>query len=377
MKQRVVIKIGVLVSVLLFLLGVAWFSFAQLTSIDKGKDVDLFSLVPATCRGVLETDNIDLVAGEFAQAAYAGQLDTLQRGGLWDALQEGVRKYVVDNAHGLSNHINRMVVSFHSKAYSSQESVVYFRLNDSGKAIFKRILQESSIGLAPKTEVYRGKEMSVYAIKDKKFLVAYEGAGFLVLSYQKRLVEEVIDAGLNGTSLKDDELFVKGYRGKELNFVTLYGRTASVPLLSGTHTHCWSEYDLHLNSEVFYLSGEVFEPDSCMQHVTDRLQQVPQIFSDSLVLVSGHHRVDSCISSVIAQSNHSLFDECVSNLSREASYIMVADMDKVLQNPQEYACYLPSFLVDHAELFRSFILSVQVTKLENKLSHILVFTYKE
>ena len=39
--------------------------------------------------------------------------------------------------------------------------------------------------------------------------------------------------------------------------------------------------------------------------------------------------------------------------------------------------HLPAFIYDHVELFRSFILSVQITNVNNKLSHIFVFTYKE
>lgn len=57
--------------------------------------------------------------------------------------------------------------------------------------------------------------------------------------------------------------------------------------------------------------------------------------------------------------------------------MMVADMDKVAGQIDKYAPYLPLFIKDHIYLFRSFILSVQITKVGNKLSHIFVFTYKE
>ena len=67
----------------------------------------------------------------------------------------------------------------------------------------------------------------------------------------------------------------------------------------------------------------------------------------------------------------------VANLSRDASFIMVADVDKLAQNLGAYKNYLPAFIYDHVELFRSFILSVQITNVNNKLSHIFVFTYKE
>lgn len=56
---------------------------------------------------------------------------------------------------------------------------------------------------------------------------------------------------------------------------------------------------------------------------------------------------------------------------------MVADMDKIAQKPEYYYSYLPPFLQRHPDLFRPFILSVQITEVEDRLSHIFVFTYKE
>ena len=56
---------------------------------------------------------------------------------------------------------------------------------------------------------------------------------------------------------------------------------------------------------------------------------------------------------------------------------MVADMDKVACSPERFSGYLPAFMLAHPDMFRSFILSVQVTEVDGKLSHIFVFTYKE
>lgn len=94
--------------------------------------------------------------------------------------------------------------------------------------------------------------------------------------------------------------------------------------------HSWSEYDIHLNSEVFYLSGQMKEEQAdCLDRMLQAVHTVPVVSeSDSLLVVSGRERVDSCISKVIASPSHTLFDECVSNLSRDASYIMVTDMEK-------------------------------------------------
>lgn len=71
------------------------------------------------------------------------------------------------------------------------------------------------------------------------------------------------------------------------------------------------------------------EQADCLDRMLQAVHTVPVVSeSDSLLVVSGRERVDSCISKVIASPSHTLFDECVSNLSRDASYIMVTDMEK-------------------------------------------------
>ncbi len=121
----------------------------------------------------------------------------------------------------------------------------------------------------------------------------------------------------------------------------------------------------------------MYAPDSSMHQIEERMESFQTQSEDSILILSGQEKVDSCISRVLAIPQHTLFDECVSNLSRDASFIMVADMDKVAQNLDKYKGYLPTFIYDHIELFRSFILSVQITRVNGLFSHILVFTYKE
>ena len=121
----------------------------------------------------------------------------------------------------------------------------------------------------------------------------------------------------------------------------------------------------------------MYEPDSCSQGMSYRLENIPAISEDSILVVSGREKVDSCVSKVLSEPRNSIFDQCVSNLSREASYIMVADMDKVAENIKLYSSYVPGFICENIELFRPFIISSQITEVNGKFSHIYVFTYKE
>lgn len=369
-------KVGVIVSVILFCIAVGFYSFTQLSMADKGKDVDLLSFVPLDCAGVLETDNPDFLVNEFPQTTYGLQLDTLRQSGLFPMVLNAVLPDADSTVHRLSNSIERMMISFHAPM-SARNVVMYFQTHDSGRDFLQRMMQRQGVKFVPKQESYRGKDIDIYALGSGDFIAAYCGKGFCVLSYQKNLIEQVIDARKDEVSLRQDPVFMECYEEKAVNFITLYGHAPSLPLLTDDPQYCWSSFDIHLSSEVFYLSGSMVVPDSCRSSLVKKLRSVPSLSEEGVLVLLGQEKVDSCISRMIAIPQHTLFEECISNLSRDASLIFVADMDKLGKDSlQAYQPYLPKFVVRHTDLFRSFILSAQITRVGNRLSHIFVFTYK-
>ena len=144
MKLRTVGKLGVILSVILFCIGVGLYSFARLSLAESGKDADLLAVVPSDCIGLLETDNIEFMVNEFPQAAYAGQLDTLQSSGLFYVVGEDMIPYIVENAHDLHNQMNYMMVSFHAPI-SSRNLVMYFRTNESGRNFIREMITRKGL----------------------------------------------------------------------------------------------------------------------------------------------------------------------------------------------------------------------------------------
>lgn len=379
MQIRSVIKLGVVLSVVLFCIGIAFYGFARLSIADKENRVDIFEFVPKDCAGILETDNIDNFMHVFSQAAYSSQLDTLHRAGLMNDILSDLSRYSSAAAHGLSYQMNHVVISFH-RPHTAMDVVAYFRIGKEGKhQLIEAVKGKHGADFIPKKETYRGKKIEIYPLSSTRYLSVYTTDGLVVVSYQKKLIEQVIDAVKDNNSLREDSVFTSIHHPQPASFITIYGRTPSVPFLGKESCHSWSEYDIHLNSEVFYLSGQMKEEQAdCLDRMLQAVHTLPVVSEpDSLLVVSDRERVDSCISKVIASPSHTLFDECVSNLSRDASYIMVTDMEKVAAAPEQFASYLPPFLIRHADLFRSFILSIQFTEVNNRLSHIFVFTYKE
>ena len=357
-------------------MGLIFYGFVRLDWIDREKDADILSFVPESCIGVLETDNFDYFMSEFPQSAYAEQLDTLRHVGLFRSLLNGLADYTQNLPHGLETRLNHLMVSFHNEGLS-RDIVVYFRSGMQAEDLVKKIFQTNDEMLVPRKEKYRGETIKIYLLPGGDFISCYNKKDVLAVSYQNSLIEQVIDADKDNKSLGNDRLFRSVYQPKSQNFMTLYGRTASVPILSPSAEQVWSVFDIYINSEVFYLSGTMMESDSCRAYTLKQLDEIPSVSDEGFLLVAGQEKVDSCISQALSVPFHSLFNECLSNLSCDASYIMVADIDKVASSPQKYEAYLSKFLNVHLSLFRPFIFSVQITKMDDCLSHILVFTYKE
>lgn len=382
MKFKTVAKLSVVVSVLLFCVAVGYYAFMRLDMTERNRDINLYSLVPADCVGVLESDNISAFLNDFPSLNYGKELENFQFPGLFEFLLHQLNDYATQNAHGLSSQMNRLMVSFHQPA-SVRDQVLYFRIGASDEQMLKDMLQEyAPANFLPKEEKYRGKTIHIYPLGHDEFLAVYTGSGYMVLSYQKRLIEQVIDTKLDETSLNEDAVFSQILaKKKSHNFLTLYGRDASMPFLQ-MGKDCWSEYDFHLNSDVLYLTGDTYMADTatCLLGVPERIREQPLVKEDGLIISVDKDSTLVCMEQAYEaneKNRRTLFNECVANLSREASFTLVTDMEKVYQQPERFIGYLPTFILDNIPLFRSFILSAQLSLTHERPSHIWVFTYKD
>ena len=381
MRLKTVAKLSVFISVLLFCVAVGFYAIARLDMTERNREVDLYSLVPSDCVGVLESDNISAFLNEIPSLNYGKELDGFQFPGLFEFLLHQLNEYAVQNAHGLSSQMNHLMVSFHAPG-SVRDQVLYFRMGGSDQQMLEDMLKEyAPANFLPKEEKYRGKTIWVYPLGQDEFLAAYSGAGFMALSYQKRLIEQVIDAKLDKNSLNVDPVFSQILaKKKSHHFLTLYGRSAAMPFLN-SDAPCWCEFEFHLNSDVLYLTGETYhsEPDDAFSVMKQRIEAQHLVKEDHLI-VSADKDSTWLFMEEAYEANEdgrrTLFNECLANLSREAAFTLLTDMETVIGNPQRYAGYLPSFILDNAFLFRSFILSIQLSMNQEHSSHIWVFTYK-
>ena len=381
MRMKTVVKLGTILSVLLFVLAVGYYAFMRLDMMDRNRDVNLFSLVPSSSVGVLESNNVHAFFDDYSMLNYSDELERMQFPGLFNFLIHGLNMYAGDNAHGLSYQMNQLVVSFHQPV-TPHNQVVYLRLGMADEQLLSDMLREYVSGnFLPKEEEYRGKKILIYPLSHDEFLATYTEEGFVVLSYQKRLVEEVIDAQLDETALGHDSVFSRMLeKKKSKDFLTLYGRSSSIPSLK-LKSVCWSEYDFHLNSDVVYLTGDMYTSEETAEkgNIFECLKDIPVVKEEGLFVSAERDSTAYYMDEAFDANdtgNRTLFNECVANLANEVDFSLVADMQKVEENPQRFESYLPSFMIENASLLRSFILSAQLSLNGTRPSHIWVFTYK-
>ena len=381
MRMKTVVKLGTILSVLLFVLAVGYYAFMRLDMMDRNRDVNLFSLVPSSSVGVLESNNVHAFFDDYSMLNYSDELEKMQFPGLFNFLIHGLNMYAGDNAHGLSYQMNQLVVSFHQPV-TPHNQVVYLRLGMADEQLLSDMLQEYVSGnFLPKEEEYRGKNILIYPLSHDEFLATYTEEGFVVLSYQKRLVEEVIDAQLDETALGYDTVFSRVLdKKKSKDFLTLYGRSSSIPFLN-LDSNTWSEYDFHLNSDVVYLTGDMYalEINAEKENMIRSLNDMTVVKEDGLFVSAQKDSTSYYMAEAFDANdtgNRTLFNECVANLANEVDFSLVADMQKVEENPKRFESCLPSFMIENASLLRSFILSAQLSLNGERPSHIWVFTYK-
>ena len=381
MRMKTVVKLGTILSVLLFVLAVGYYAFMRLDMMDRNRDVNLFSLVPSSSVGVLESNNVHAFFDDYSMLNYSDELEKMQFPGLFNFLIHGLNMYAGDNAHGLSYQMNQLVVSFHQPV-TPHNQVVYLRLGMADEQVLSDMLQEYVSGnFLPKEEEYRGKKILIYPLSHDEFLATYTEEGFVVLSYQKRLVEEVIDAQLDETALGYDTVFSRVLdKKKSKDFLTLYGRSSCIPSLN-LDSNTWSEYDFHLNSDVVYLTGDMYalEINAEKENMVKSLNDMAVVKEEGLFVSAQKDSTSYYMAEAFDANdtgNRTLFNECVANLANEVDFSLVADMQKVEENPKHFESFLPSFMIENASLLRSFILSAQLSLSGERPSHIWVFTYK-
>ncbi|MEG1563198.1 MAG: DUF3352 domain-containing protein [Bacteroides sp.] len=272
MKLRTVIKMAMISSIVLLCTGFVMYSFFKLSVIENHEEFNLYTLVPATSSAVLEIGDVASLVQDVNDLQCSKDHHFLYVSKLFSILKTHLYSLLEDAPHGLSRQMNKMLLSFHEPD-NAKNQVLYCSLGSGDYELIKSFIQKNSSKAFPsKMFDYKGEEICIYPMSDGSFLSTYVTSRYAVISYQKKLIEKVIDTRLTAQSLSEDDSFNAVHQEKKGNTSSIiYVRMHSLDMgkmTDGIHSQAslggWTEFEIRMNGRSLYFSGTSHDTDTCL-----------------------------------------------------------------------------------------------------------------
>lgn len=281
MNPKTLIRTLLVAIVALLCVGVGAYSFLQLNAVESHRDFTLYELVPQDALAVLETDGMEGLVDDINALHCSKDNHFLHVSELFAYLKQHLHLLEEGTPHGLSPQMNKMLLSFHEPD-SPMNQVLYCRFGSGDYELMETLLQRCPSAFSSKTFPYKGEKIRIYPLPDGHFLAVYATEDFLVASFQKRLVEQVIDTRREKKSLMRLASFREIHSGKYANVpARIYVRMKSVNMgkqAEGRHAARlggWAEFDMKFAENAIYCSGISHGVDSVETFVNVMRVQKP------------------------------------------------------------------------------------------------------
>lgn len=296
MKLRTIIKIAVTSSVVLLCTGFVMFYFFKLSAAAGRRDFNLYTLVPESAVMVFETDNLAGFVQDINELSVSKANHFLHASRLFSYLKQHLSTLLEDTPHGLSRQMNKVLISFHEPD-NDMNQVLYCCLGEGDrKRVEDFIVKYISSWYPSKTFSYKGENIFIYPVSDGQFLSCYLADDFVVLSYQKKLIEQVIDARVSDHSLMQDSLFTAVRMpekspvaaGFYVRMPAFEGKSMTDSGYSGVASPGgWVELEMKMKGDIIYFTGTAHDCDTFSTYVDVlRRQQPVQGFPGKLLPAS-------------------------------------------------------------------------------------------
>ncbi|MCD8309856.1 MAG: DUF3352 domain-containing protein [Prevotellaceae bacterium] len=269
--------------VILVCTGIGVYSYMRMHAMENKQEFDLYSLVPRDAFAVVETDRMAELVDDINNLHCSRDDHFLYISDLFVYLKRYLHTLVGDTPHGLSKQMNKMLLSFHEPDTPSNQ-VLYCTLGAGDYQLVETFVQKYADNTTPPEKAaYHGAEIRTYTVADGHVLSVYFTKDFLAISFQKRLIEQVIDARRDNTSLQDLASF-RSMRGHKRGSAaaTVYVRMKAVDMGKGeedepyqTKVGNWAVFDMKFNEDAIYCSGVSYEADSTRTFINALHKQEP------------------------------------------------------------------------------------------------------
>ena len=281
MKLKLIIRLAIVLSVVLLCTGFGVYSFFRLNAEEHRQDFDLFSLVPQDVVAVLETNHLGELVASIDGMKCSREGKFLYASDLFVLLKDGLHALIEESPHGLSVQMDKMLLSFHYPDNPSNQ-VLYCAMGKGDYDLMESFINKFSSAAFPSKYIdYRGEEIRIYPLADGRFLSVYLTRNFLVASFQKRLVEQVIDAHRAKETLSHLKSFNQlPLEDKPHVEAKVFVRMSAVSmgadsLRAQTQVGGWTAYDLRLEEEAIYCSGVCRDDGQASTFIHTMKQQQP------------------------------------------------------------------------------------------------------
>jgi hypothetical protein len=266
-----------------------------MSATERAGDFDLYTLVPPDSRVVVDTDNMISLMLRINDLNCSKDSHFLYFSRFFCYLKDHINTLLEYTPHGLSKQMNKMLISFH-EPNGDRDQVFYCRLGTGDYEFIEQFIHKYFVGSFPSRFFdYRGEEIRIYPMSDDTFLACYITTEFLVVSYQKKLIEQVIDARLMQKSILSDNRFSKiRTEHRMIAPVTIYA--CMQPVAMGKDSDAlryqsvlgnWTEFNVNLSDDAIYLSGINDDVDSCVTFInTLRMLKPVEAFPGSMLPAS-------------------------------------------------------------------------------------------
>ena len=292
MNKKMIMRTVLSAVIILLLIITGAYFYSLLSKKEKESDTNLYTLIPKDCIAILETDNAGHFFHNINNVNYERNINSLKISELLYGLKNNFETLSDNKIHGFSKQMSQIIVSFH-QPNTSKDQILYCKLGSGDKDFIKGYSdRNTSILFPPKTFEYRNEKIHIYPLNATEFLACYYHQEFLVVSYQEKLIEKVIDTYLDKESILCDSVFASIVnRNKTRMEATIFIKGEQIELGNNedkypktTSISHWGEFDIKLNPDAIYLSGTSFDTDSCnsFDNALKTVEPVPNISGKEL-----------------------------------------------------------------------------------------------
>lgn len=246
MGKKKVYTLIVPLCIVVILSTFCWWGYNRLSLQEEQADIDLFALVPTDCEAIVEVQDVNTLYKNLHGLPYLDSYDLQEVSSLLSLLMGNIESLSKQQAHGLSTEMNRqLLISFHQPG-TLRDQIIYGRYTHGDLNSITQLIQtQTGKSFRPKKTVYKGKEIIVFPIKND-FIACYIHAGVFAISFQKKLIEKVIDT--YASSQKESIQWAE----KE----TKHNEQLALYLPTKDKKQPWRHYEIRMNADAIYLTGK-------------------------------------------------------------------------------------------------------------------------